>query len=65
MIFGSATQHLMTGWHQEGTWSNSVELASTRSSSLRANSTTASCIPRQIPRYGTCMAAVATRLKDS
>ena len=34
--------------------SNSVLLAPALPSTLRANSTTAICMPRQMPRYGTC-----------
>ena len=42
----------ITGWVLSG--SNSAELASSYPSTWRQNSTTANCIPRQIPKNGIC-----------
>ena len=42
----------MTLW--AGVGSNSVELAPASPQTWRAYSITAHCIPRQIPKYGTC-----------
>ena len=41
----------ITGWAASG--SNSVELAPLSPQTFRANSTTASCMPRQMPKNGT------------
>ncbi len=40
----------MTGWWVA--WANSVLLASSSPSTLRANSITAHCMPRQMPKKG-------------